>query len=79
MKTPQLNPPDGLIESLCRNGFDPALPTYVIWEGNTMYLPLASDKAIMKELRDNLAAFRLSFDYLAKAVINFELRLSTSS
>jgi len=60
---------DGLIELLSRHGFDPDLPTYIIWEGNTMYLPLETDKAIIAELRDNLRDFRLSFDYLAKAVI----------
>src|SRR5262249_8034114 len=26
---------DGLIELLGRHGFDPDLPTYIIWEGNT--------------------------------------------
>ena len=60
---------DGLIELLTRHGFDLDLPTYIIWEGNTMYLPLETDKAIIVELRDNLRNFRLSFDYLAKAVI----------
>jgi methyltransferase (TIGR00027 family) len=60
---------DGLIALLSRNGFDPELPTYIIWEGNTMYLPIESDKAIMDQLRDNLRAFHLSFDYLAEAVI----------
>ena len=33
---------DGLVEMLARNGFDFDLPTYFIWEGNTMYLPLAA-------------------------------------
>jgi len=60
---------DGLIPLLARAGFDPALPTHVIWEGNTMYLPVESGKAIMEQLRDNLRSFCLSFDYLAKAVI----------
>jgi methyltransferase (TIGR00027 family) len=60
---------DGLIALLSRNGFDAELPTYIIWEGNTMYLPLESGKAIMEQLRDKLRDFRLSFDYLAKAVI----------
>ena len=60
---------DGLIGMLSRNGFDPGLPTYVIWEGNTMYLSKETDRAIMGELRDNLRDFRLSFDYFAEAVI----------
>jgi methyltransferase (TIGR00027 family) len=60
---------DGLIALLIRGGFDPKLRTYVIWEGNTMYLPVESDKAIMEQLADNLREFHLSFDYLATAVI----------
>ena len=42
---------DGLIRLLLMNGFDPELPTYLIWEGNTMYLPLACDKAILHQLK----------------------------
>jgi len=60
---------DGMLPLLIRNGFDPDLSTYVIWEGNTMYLPLDTDKAILDQLCDNLADFRVSFDYLAKSVI----------
>jgi len=60
---------DGLIALLSRSGFNPELPTYVIWEGNTMYLPMESTIAIIGHLRDNLRNFQLSFDYLAKAVV----------
>jgi methyltransferase (TIGR00027 family) len=60
---------DGLIALLSRNGFDAELPTYIIWEGNTMYLPLEICRAIIEQLRGNLREFRLSFDYFAKAVI----------
>src|SRR5262245_41085445 len=60
---------NGLIALLSGNGVDPELPTYFIWDGNTMYLPMESDKAIMEQLRDNLQDFHLSFDYFATAVI----------
>jgi methyltransferase (TIGR00027 family) len=60
---------DGLIDLLARNGFDFDLPTYFIWEGNTMYLPLASVKDILTELRTHVRQFRLSFDYMAEAVV----------
>jgi len=59
---------DGLI-SLDRNGFDPDLPTYVIWECNTMYLPLECGKAIMDQLRSSLRDLRLSFDYFTQSII----------
>jgi methyltransferase (TIGR00027 family) len=60
---------DGLIPLLSRNGFNPDLPTYVIWEGNTMYLPVDTDKVILDQLHDTLADFQVSFDYLARSVI----------
>jgi O-methyltransferase involved in polyketide biosynthesis len=31
-------------ENTGANGFDFDLPTYVIWEGNTMYLPLETSQ-----------------------------------
>jgi methyltransferase (TIGR00027 family) len=61
---------DGMIELLTRNGFDPNLPTYFIWEGNTMYLPLDCTKQILKEIRNHVTRFRLSFDYMAESVIS---------
>jgi O-methyltransferase involved in polyketide biosynthesis len=54
---------------LKKNGFDFDLPTYLIWEGNTMYLPEEIDKAVMVQLREHLRQFRLSFDYMAEAMI----------
>ena len=61
---------DGLIDLLRENDFDFDLPTYLIWEGNTMYLPLESTKHTMTQLRKHLKQFRLSFDYMADAVIS---------
>jgi methyltransferase (TIGR00027 family) len=61
---------DGLVDLLSRNGFDFDLPTYFIWEGNTMYLPLASVKHTITEIRRTVKQFRLSCDYMAEAVIS---------
>ena len=61
---------DGLIGLLERNGFDCDLPTYVIWEGNTMYLPLDCTKQILAELRRSVTRFCVSFDYMAESVIS---------
>lgn len=60
---------DGFIDQLRRNGFDFTLPTYVIWEGNVMYLPIESDRHVLSELRRHVVRFHVSFDYLADAVI----------
>jgi methyltransferase (TIGR00027 family) len=61
---------DGLIDLLDRNGFDFDAPTYVIWEGNTMYLPLDRMKWVLTELRTHVRKLRISFDYMAEAVIS---------
>jgi methyltransferase (TIGR00027 family) len=60
---------EGLVGLLARTDFDASLPTYVIWEGNTMYLPLAAARHLLTELRRLLKDFRVSFDYMAEAVI----------
>jgi len=59
-----------LIDLLKKNNFNFDLPTYLIWEGNTMYLPLEATKYVMTQLRKHLRHFRLSFDYMADAVIS---------
>jgi methyltransferase (TIGR00027 family) len=61
---------DGLIDVLLNNSaFDFAVPTYFIWEGNTMYLPHASVKHTLAEIRRAVKRFRLSCDYMTEAVI----------
>ena len=60
---------DGLVDLLDDNGFDFQLPTYIIWEGNTMYLPRQRVISVLTELRRHMIRFRLSFDYMAEAVI----------
>jgi len=61
---------DGFIRLLEEADFDFDLPTYLIWEGNTMYLPRRSVKQTLIQLRTQLRQFRLSFDYMAEEVIS---------
>ena len=51
---------DELMRLLRKSGFDPDLPTYVIWESNTMYLTLDDIKAVMEQLRNNLSRFHFT-------------------
>ncbi len=60
---------DGLIELLAANGFDFKAPSFVIWEGNTMYLTRPMVLAVLNDLRRHVASFAISFDYLSEAVI----------
>jgi O-methyltransferase involved in polyketide biosynthesis len=59
-----------MIDLLEQNGFDCSLPSYFIWEGNTMYLPLDGTKQVLAELRSHVKRFRVSFDYMAESVIS---------
>ena len=60
---------DGLIDLLRSNGFEFDASAYLIWEGNVMYMPLATDKDTMRQLKRHLKRFLISFDYLSEAVI----------
>src|SRR5262245_37556737 len=60
---------DGLIDLLKQSEFDFDLPTFFIWEGNIMYLPLQTVKLLLAELKKSVTRFRLSFDYLTETVI----------
>jgi methyltransferase (TIGR00027 family) len=60
---------DGMLALLVQHGLDVTVPTYVIWEGNTMYLDEAADRAILSQLRDGLRQVRVSFDYFVTAMI----------
>jgi O-methyltransferase involved in polyketide biosynthesis len=60
---------DGLMPLLMQNGLDPMMATYIIWEGNTMYLPGKDGMAVMGHLKDSLRTFCLSFDYFARSII----------
>jgi methyltransferase (TIGR00027 family) len=61
---------DGLITLLARSGFVFDLPTYIIWEGNTMYLPRDYTKKVLAELKNHVRHFELSFDYMADSVVS---------
>jgi O-methyltransferase involved in polyketide biosynthesis len=62
---------DGLLRLLDANGFDFGLPTYVIWEGNTMYLNRPAVLAVLTDLRSSVGELAISFDYLTEAVIDY--------
>ena len=61
---------DGLIRLLAGSGFMFDAPTYLIWEGNTMYLPRDYTKQVLAELKNHVRRFELSFDYMADSVVS---------
>lgn len=60
---------DDLITLLRQHQFNFNLPTYLIWEGNTSYLTEAEINLVLKQLRENVVEFRISFDYMSDRVI----------
>jgi methyltransferase (TIGR00027 family) len=61
----------GLIQLLAANGFDFDLPTYVLWEGNTMYLNRPAVLKVLTDLRSSLRRSAVSFDYMSEVVIAY--------
>lgn len=61
---------DDFVGGLISTGFDPRLPTYVIWEGNTFFLPLDEVVLVLLQLRQRLDRFEISFDYMSDQVVS---------
>ncbi len=59
----------GVLPLLMSNGFDVDLPSFFIWEGNTMYLTRPDVMKVLTDLWDNVPAFAISFDYMDEAVV----------
>lgn len=62
---------DGVVPLLKANGFSSELPTFFIWEGNTMYLTRVAVIKVLAELRKRVPKFSLSFDYMSEEVIAY--------
>jgi methyltransferase (TIGR00027 family) len=59
----------GVLPLLCANGFNPDLPSFFIWEGNTMYLTRAATMKVLTDLCQGVRAFSIAFDYMDEAVV----------
>ena len=59
----------GALPLLEANGFDRDLPSFFIWEGNTMYLTEADAKKVLRDLKAGVRAFSIAFDYMDNAVV----------
>jgi methyltransferase (TIGR00027 family) len=60
---------DDLVHLLAAKHFDFELPTYVIWEGNSMYLTRPTVLKVLADLRRRISNFAISFEYMSEAVI----------
>jgi methyltransferase (TIGR00027 family) len=59
----------GVVPMLEANGFDCDLPSFFIWEGNTMYLTEPAVVKVLSDLRNRVRRFSISFDYMDQAVV----------
>ena len=57
---------------LARVGFDPEVPTLIVWEGNTMYLPTELIMPFLNRLAGAMPSFRIAFDYFSVDLQNRE-------
>jgi len=55
--------------ALTQNGFDPAIPTCVLWEGVTMYLPEDMVRNTLEQVAELAPGSMIAFDYLAQELI----------
>jgi methyltransferase (TIGR00027 family) len=60
---------DDFIQLLVDQEFDPKKPTYVVWEGNTMYLQEEHIRSVLTTIRKNVPSCKVSFDYLTKSLL----------
>ncbi|MBM3544810.1 MAG: class I SAM-dependent methyltransferase [Alphaproteobacteria bacterium] len=60
---------DGLMGMLEANGFDRDAPSYVIWEGNTMYLTKPAVLGVLQALRRHVGRCAISMDYMSEEII----------
>lgn len=56
-------------DSLVQNGFDPAVPTYVLWEGVTMYLPEDAIRSTLEQIAELAPGSMIAFDYFASELV----------
>ena len=57
----EVDVPHGLV----RVGFDPEMPTLIVWEGNTMYLPPDLIMPFLNRLAGAMPTFSIAFDYFS--------------
>lgn len=57
------------LESLTEHGFDPDLPTFILWEGVTMYLDDAAVDKTLGEVSGLAPGSRIAFDYLSRELV----------
>lgn len=65
---------DNVIEKLLENGFDPTLPTMILWEGVTFFLTQKNIETYLALFKDNITGkLQISLDYAFRDYIEGDL------
>lgn len=61
---------DALDQRLAQSGYDPAIPTFFLWEGVVMYLPQAAVEATLDVINCAAPGSSVAFDYVYRASLD---------
>ncbi len=56
-------------DALQDHGFDPGLPTFILWEGVTMYLDEEAVRSTLRHVEKLAPGSRIAFDYLSRDLV----------
>jgi methyltransferase (TIGR00027 family) len=59
-------------QAVTEQGFDPALPTFILWEGVTMYLTEEAVEATLRQVSQFASGSRIAFDYMSRELVQAE-------
>ena len=65
----------GLFDLLAENGFDRALSTLVLWEGNVCYLPPDEMRRLLRSLGESIPDVRVAFDGFGTPIVEERSRV----
>jgi len=59
-------------QALTEQGFDPALPTFILWEGVTMYLDDEAVEATLRQVAQLASGSWIAFDFMSRELVRAE-------
>ena len=60
------------LQAVTEQGFDPTLPTFILWEGVTMYLDEEAVEATLRQVAQFAAGSRIAFDFMSRELVRAE-------
>ncbi len=60
------------LQAATEQGFDPTLPTFILWEGVTMYLDDEAVEATLRQVAQLASGSRIAFDFMSRELVQAE-------